>query len=254
MIIGVVVAEGAGFEPAAGNSPRQVAPAPVFETGGFRRSPTPPLSSTSWTGSVLGLAPFAFLSFRECLSYQPIGSRFRPDKCVAVLDQSGQRAGDGRLRRWRLEQRLQQHCQWDDVHRLAGVSDDLGSLSPGSSSAAADDHWTPRRGSADRGRRGGGRETPFRAVMSVEAMSSVRLASLIGADRKYSRIVSASMSSIMPQRTHGDHPAPAPSAWARLDRAFRTVLTVPKDVLVKAEAKAKRARARKRARKAKAKV
>ena len=48
-------------------------------------------------------------------------------------------------------------------------------------------------------------------------------------------------------------PAPAPdlpngSPWERLDRAFRTVLTVPKALLLKAEAKGKRARTRKRER------
>jgi len=52
-------------------------------------------------------------------------------------------------------------------------------------------------------------------------------------------------------------PAPAPdipngSPWDRLDRAFRTVLTVPKAMLLKAEAKGKRARTRKRERLAKA--
>jgi len=37
--------------------------------------------------------------------------------------------------------------------------------------------------------------------------------------------------------------------WARLDRAFRTVLTVPKQALLKEEAKLKRLRQRKRANK-----
>ena len=38
-------------------------------------------------------------------------------------------------------------------------------------------------------------------------------------------------------------PLPEGTPWDRLDRAFRTVLTVPKEALLKAEAKAKRARA-----------
>jgi hypothetical protein len=37
--------------------------------------------------------------------------------------------------------------------------------------------------------------------------------------------------------------------WARLDRAFRTVIKVPKEALLKEEAKLKRQKLRKRARK-----
>ena len=45
-------------------------------------------------------------------------------------------------------------------------------------------------------------------------------------------------------------PAPAPelpegTPWERLDHAFRRVLTVPKEALLKEEAKVKRARAKK---------
>jgi hypothetical protein len=48
-------------------------------------------------------------------------------------------------------------------------------------------------------------------------------------------------------------PAPPPklpeaTPWERLDRAFRTVITVPKETLLKEEAKWKRARAKKKKR------
>jgi hypothetical protein len=43
--------------------------------------------------------------------------------------------------------------------------------------------------------------------------------------------------------------APEDTPWARLDRAFRTVLTVPKDQLLKEAAKVKSQRKRKRSKK-----
>ncbi len=39
------------------------------------------------------------------------------------------------------------------------------------------------------------------------------------------------------------------AAWARLDRAFRNIITVPKEALLKEEAKLKRLNQRKRAKK-----
>jgi hypothetical protein len=51
----------------------------------------------------------------------------------------------------------------------------------------------------------------------------------------------------------GPEPEPAVTPeempWARLDRAFRTVLTVPKDQLLREEAKVKSQRKRKRIKK-----
>jgi hypothetical protein len=49
-------------------------------------------------------------------------------------------------------------------------------------------------------------------------------------------------------------PTPAPNvegktAWEKLDRAFRTVLRVPKEALLKEEAKIKQRRQKKRAKK-----
>jgi hypothetical protein len=44
-------------------------------------------------------------------------------------------------------------------------------------------------------------------------------------------------------------PPEAETSWARLDRAFRTVLTVPKDQLLREETKVKRQRKRKRTKK-----
>jgi hypothetical protein len=41
-------------------------------------------------------------------------------------------------------------------------------------------------------------------------------------------------------------PSPEETPWARLDRAFRTVIKVPKEALLKEEVKEKRARARKK--------
>ncbi len=43
--------EGAGFEPAAGGSPRQVVPAPDFKSGGFSLSPNPPVRQGGPRGS-----------------------------------------------------------------------------------------------------------------------------------------------------------------------------------------------------------
>ena len=45
-----------------------------------------------------------------------------------------------------------------------------------------------------------------------------------------------------------EHPDPA-AAWALLDHAFRAVLTVPNEAVVRAEARARQQRAKKRAKK-----